>query len=96
MSTPELFEAQYGRVFEAAGCRTQAELAAFLGIRQSSISDAKRRKSIPAEWLEHFNIEIIHIDKMLWPCGASLRKAREIGAGGLCPPLSDNLKAKML
>jgi hypothetical protein len=28
--------------------------------------------------------------------GAMLRNAREIGAGGLCPPLSDNLKAKML
>lgn len=39
------------RVFEAAGCRTQAELADFLGIRQSSISDAKRRNTIPPEWL---------------------------------------------
>ena len=39
------------RVFAAAGCRTQAELAAFLGIRQSSISYAKKRDSIPAEWL---------------------------------------------
>ncbi len=39
------------RVFEAAGCRTQVELADFLGIRQSSISDAKRRESIPAEWI---------------------------------------------
>lgn len=39
------------RFFDAAECRTQVELAAFLGIRQSSISDAKRRGSIPAEWL---------------------------------------------
>lgn len=39
------------RFFEAAECRTQAELADFLGIRQSSISDAKRRGSVPAEWL---------------------------------------------
>lgn len=39
------------RVFEAAECRTQVELAEFLGIRQSSISDAKKRKAIPAEWL---------------------------------------------
>ena len=45
------FESQYRRVFEAAGCRTQAELAAILDIRQSSISDAKRRKSIPVNWL---------------------------------------------
>lgn len=39
------------RVFEAAECHTQAELAAFLGIRQSSVADAKKRQSIPAEWL---------------------------------------------
>lgn len=39
------------RVFTAAGCRTQTELADLLQIRQSSISDAKRRGSIPAEWL---------------------------------------------
>ncbi len=44
------FEAQFARVFEAAECKTQVELAAFLEVRQSSISDAKRRKSIPAEW----------------------------------------------
>lgn len=39
------------RIFEAAECHTQVELAALLGIRQSSISDAKRRNAIPAEWL---------------------------------------------
>lgn len=39
------------RVFEAAGCRTQTELANLLGIRQSSISDAKRRSVIPSDWL---------------------------------------------
>jgi hypothetical protein len=51
MSSSQIFEAQYKRVFEAAGCRTQAELAAMFGVRQSSISGAKRRKSIPADWL---------------------------------------------
>ncbi len=44
------FDAQYQRVFEAAGCRTQVELADFLEVRQSSVSDARRRQSIPAEW----------------------------------------------
>lgn len=43
--------AQLARVFEAAGCRTQLELAAILDIRQSSISDAKRRGAIPSDWL---------------------------------------------
>ncbi len=45
------FASQFRRVFEAAGCATQVELAAFLGIRQSSISDAKRRKGVPSDWL---------------------------------------------
>lgn len=45
------FESQYRRIFEATGCHTQVELAELLGIRQSSISDAKRRRTIPAEWL---------------------------------------------
>ena len=39
------------RFFEAAECRTQSELAKFLGIWQSSISDSKKRNTIPAEWL---------------------------------------------
>ena len=46
-----LWTSRLARVFEAAGCRTQTELAAFLGVRQSSISDAKKRGSIPADWL---------------------------------------------
>lgn len=39
------------RVFEVTGCRTQLELAHLLGIRQSSVSDAKKRNSVPAEWM---------------------------------------------
>lgn len=39
------------RIFEVTGCQTQTELADILGIKQSSISDAKKRNAIPAEWL---------------------------------------------
>ncbi|MDR2820841.1 MAG: helix-turn-helix domain containing protein [Desulfovibrio sp.] len=45
------FENALKRVFEAAECRTQVKLGDFLQVRQSSVSDAKSRKSIPAEWL---------------------------------------------
>ncbi len=45
------FESQYSRILEAAGCRTQVELAAVLDVRQSSIPDAKRRQSVPSDWL---------------------------------------------
>lgn len=39
------------RISEATGARTQEALAELLGIRQSSISDAKRRGAIPDSWL---------------------------------------------
>ncbi len=45
------YEAIIRRIHSASETRTQVELADFLGIRQSSISDAKRRKAIPKEWL---------------------------------------------
>ncbi len=38
------------RIKKATGARTQVQLAEVLDVRQSSISDAKRRCSIPAEW----------------------------------------------
>ena len=41
----------YERMRIATGCRTQMELADVLEIRQSSISDAKRRVAVPAAWL---------------------------------------------
>ena len=45
------FEAKMERIHFIARTRTQTELADFLGIRQSSVSDAKRRERIPSDWL---------------------------------------------
>lgn len=39
------------RIYFVAGVRTQTELANVLGIRQSSISEAKKRRSVPSDWL---------------------------------------------
>ena len=44
-------DAIFQRLFDVAECRSQVELADFLGIRQAAISDAKRRGIIPADWL---------------------------------------------
>lgn len=46
------FAAAMARIHKITNTRTQVELAAVLGIRQSSISDAKRRQSIPDSWLQ--------------------------------------------
>lgn len=45
------------RVYKETGCRTQAQLAELLGIKHSSISDAKKRNAIPAEWL----VKLLHL-----------------------------------
>ncbi len=44
------FDKVVDRIKDATGKRTQVELAGILDIRQSSISDAKRRNSVPADW----------------------------------------------
>lgn len=44
------FEHVFDRIKMAISTKTQVQLADVLEIRQSSISDAKRRDSIPAEW----------------------------------------------
>lgn len=45
------FDEIYKRILFSANCQTQMELASILEISQSSISDAKRRQSIPSDWL---------------------------------------------
>jgi phage repressor protein C with HTH and peptisase S24 domain len=44
------FDEILDRIKKATGARTQVELANILAIRQSSISDAKRRNSVPSDW----------------------------------------------
>ena len=44
------FDEIFERIKLATNTRTQVELADVLDIRQSSISDAKRRNSVPADW----------------------------------------------
>ncbi len=47
----------FQRVFEVTCCKTQLELANFLSIHQSSISESIRKENIPAEWLLKLVIE---------------------------------------
>lgn len=44
------FDEVFERIKLATNTRTQVELAEVLDIRQSSISDAKRRNSVPSDW----------------------------------------------
>lgn len=49
--TPRDFNAAYARLLHAFGVETQTQLAECVGVRQSSISDAKRRGCLPDGWL---------------------------------------------
>ena len=49
--TVNRFDEAFDRIKKATGMRTQVEIAKLLDIRQSSISDAKRRQSVPDSWL---------------------------------------------
>lgn len=46
------FQDAYERILQSTGLRTQTDVAAMLGVKQSSISDAKRRNHIP-RFLDH-------------------------------------------
>lgn len=46
-----MFDDILERMMKATGARTQLDLAEILGIRPGTISDAKRRGSIPSDWL---------------------------------------------
>ncbi len=47
----QTFDSQMERIRFITGAETQAELVDLLGVRQSFISDAKRRGKIPSSWL---------------------------------------------
>lgn len=57
------FDEAMERIKETTGARTQVQLAEVLDVRQSSISDAKRRCSVPPDWLLKLQrITKIHAD----------------------------------
>jgi phage repressor protein C with HTH and peptisase S24 domain len=66
------------RIKDSTGARTQVELAAVLGIRQSSISDAKRRNSVPSDWyLKLFRKYGLNPDWLAYGRGPQYIKTKE-------------------
>lgn len=65
------FDEIFERIKLATNTRTQMELAEVLDIRQSSISDAKRRNSVPADWymklFENFGLNPDWLKKAVGP-----------------------------
>lgn len=65
------FDEVFERIKLATRTRTQTELATILEIRQSSISDAKRRNSVPSDWciklFERFGLNPDWIKKGVGP-----------------------------
>jgi len=80
------FQEVYARMLFAANARTQSELAHILGLRQSSISDAKKRNSIPADWyIRLYDACSVKMDWLRFgegPVFASRRGQEAEGSGG--------------
>ena len=84
------FESQFARLFEAAECKTQTKLATLLGIKQSSISDAKRRKGLPSDWLmKLYEKKRINPDWIRTGVGSKILQFAENGEGR--PPAIINI-----
>ncbi|WP_297826664.1 helix-turn-helix domain-containing protein [uncultured Desulfovibrio sp.] len=65
-----VFAEIYERIKLATSSRTQVELAEVLDIRQSSISDAKRRNSVPGDWyMKLFEKYGLNPDWLKWGIG---------------------------
>jgi|GEM_PF-716211 len=90
----ESFEGAYARIREALGIRTQMQLAEVLGIRQSSISDAKRRESIPSDWLLTLALDHgLHPTWVLTGTGGKFMIASDQSTGMLLGDELDRIKA---
>lgn len=69
------FDEVYERIRRATSARTQVELASILDIQQSSISDAKRRGSVPVEWyIKLYDKFGLSLDWMRWGSGSMYSK----------------------
>ncbi len=56
---------QLRRIYEATGCKTQVDLAALFGIRQSSVSIVRRQNKIPDKWLVQLSLMGINLGWVL-------------------------------
>ncbi|MCH5278045.1 MAG: helix-turn-helix domain-containing protein [Desulfovibrionaceae bacterium] len=85
------FDEMYERISFATNARTQVELANMLGIRQSSISDARRRRSIPTEWyIKLYDKFGLSLDWLRWGSGSMYSKDKAAcldGDSGDTPPV---------
>ena len=57
--------AQLRRIYAATGCKTQTELAALLGIRQSSVSVARKQNKVPDKWLVQLSLMGLDLEWIL-------------------------------
>lgn len=56
MTSEACMDTAFTRFLDAAGCRSQRELAEMLGVRQTLVVDAKKRNVIPDEWLRRLRL----------------------------------------
>ncbi len=71
MSTEQLFKEKLKRIYDCTGSKTQKELAAALGVQQSTISSLQKKQSIPDSWLitllKKYSVNIEWIENAVEP-----------------------------
>lgn len=83
----QLFEAQFERLKKASGVETDTAFASFLGLRQGSISGAKKKKQLPHAWFFQVAEKTgVSSDWLFW--GRGPMQISDV------PELSDGIKEK--
>ena len=63
---PSPFIEQLKRIHQITGTHSQTGLAAYLGVRRSAVTNAKRTGMIPAEWLLTLHTSGMQALTMCW------------------------------
>ncbi|MEL7641023.1 MAG: helix-turn-helix domain-containing protein [Solidesulfovibrio sp.] len=82
------FDEVFARLKQAAGVQSDVELSQELGIRQSSVSGAKKRKAIPPSWITTISKKFhVSADWLLYGEGTMQRGERQAMGSGIRVPI---------
>lgn len=92
MEDRKKFDAQFKRVFDASGAKSDADLARILEIQPPSIVGAKKRESIPKAWFEKISAMFgISIDWLMHGEFSKMKLKQSVERLPTQQPIVDNL-----
>lgn len=79
----------FSRMLSATGCRSRRDLAVFLRVAESGISDAERRGSFPRDWLQALETKGIDAGWVLTGKGEAPKPVHHNGHNGQNGPAGE-------